>query len=169
MEEEKSGKVLNRRKDKLIRQLGIPGEGVEEPDLQTDRVAALRKDYVSLFICILSSETSKVELQSMLWRAGKIRGTFIPVDRRTGKIRGIGFVRFKTIQEALRAIVLVDCRSWGGRKISVTLTRPQAQMNRRRPLVPPHHPPARRKPAWTSGDGAALRDTWWGIGGPSLH
>lgn len=42
-------------------------------------------------------------------------------------------------------------------------------MNRRRPLVPPHHPPARRKPAWTSGDGAALRDTWWGIGGPSLH
>lgn len=45
-----------------------------------DCVVSLWRGLVSLFISNLSPETSRVELESMFWRVGKILDTFIPVD-----------------------------------------------------------------------------------------
>lgn len=110
-----------------------------------DRVVSLWRGLVSLFISNLSPETSRVELESMFWRVGKILDTFIPVDRKIGKKRGIAFVRFKTKQEAFRAISLGQGQSWGGRKISMPLARPLASGFRQRLEDPPRLPIALRK------------------------
>lgn len=69
-----------------------------------DPVDSLRRGYVSLFISNLLPETSKAELLSMFWSTRRIMDTFILVDGKTGKKRGIGFARFRTKEEALRAM-----------------------------------------------------------------
>lgn len=59
----------------------------------------------------------------MFARAGKVTDSFLPMDRCTGKKRGFGFVRFRTVQEALTAVDLTKGRSWGGRRINVNMAR----------------------------------------------
>lgn len=75
-------------------------EGSSRPNLRKDHGPDIGsencKKAFSLFTSMLPMDISKVELEAMFCRAGKIIDTFIPIDRRTGKKRGIGFVRFKT-------------------------------------------------------------------------
>lgn len=127
----------------------------------SDRVVNRRRGLVSLFISNLSLDSSRVELEAMFWRAGKIMNTFIPVDRKTGRKRGIAFVRFKSRQEALRAISMAHGRSWGGRKISVTFARRQVPAFPQAPNDLSQPPAALRTPALVSIVEDARRAPTW--------
>lgn len=85
----------------------------------------------------------------------------ILVDRRTGKKRGIGFLRFKSKQEALSAIALAQGRSWGGRRISVTLARPLDQLIMKGPNSHPLQSSARRISAWVPETEDAVKMFRW--------
>lgn len=90
----------------------------------SDRIAALRQNTFTIHLSNQIAEISITELQSMVFRAGKIINTFLPIDRSTGKKMGFGFVRFRHYQEAQSAIEMVQGRSWGGRRISACLAHP---------------------------------------------
>lgn len=70
-----------------------------------------------MYVSNLPKEISKVELEAMFCRVGRIVDSFIPVDWTTRRKRGFGFVRFKFEKEASNAINIVTGRSWGGRLI----------------------------------------------------
>lgn len=89
-----------------------------------------------------------MELEAMFCRAGKIIDSFIPVDCRTGTKRGISFVRFKTEQEVQCAIDLARGRSWGGRRISVSIAHPHNLRNQQSPIQVSDAP---NRSAWGAG------------------
>lgn len=80
------------------------------------KIRDLRQRSISLLVSNLHGEISKAEPKAMFYRAGRIVDSFIPVDRRTGKKRGFGFVRFKSETEASNTIKLAIGKSWGGKK-----------------------------------------------------
>lgn len=90
----------------------------------SDQIAAMRQNAFSIHLSNQIAEISITELQSMVFRAGKIIDTFLPIDRSTGKKMGFGFVRSRHYQEAQSAIEMVQGRSWGGRRISAYLAHP---------------------------------------------
>lgn len=104
----KALKEMMARRGKGVLQGGNPERISKKLGSHPDRIAALHRNSVSLFISNLPNETSIAELESMFWHAGKIVDAYIPVDRKTGEKRGITFVRFKTTQEALNAIDMVQ-------------------------------------------------------------
>lgn len=83
----------------------------------------LRERSFTLFASNLPEPTSKTELEAMFCRAGRIVDSFIPLDRNFGQLRGFAFVLFATKIEANRAIEMATSRSWGGRRIVVSLSK----------------------------------------------
>lgn len=94
------------------------------------KIGALRQSSFSLFVSNLPEDISKPELKAMFWRAGRIVDFFIPVDRASGKKRGIAFVRFLFEVEARRVVEIVTRRSFRGRKISAQVAHYQEQLLR---------------------------------------
>lgn len=76
-----------------------------------------------MYVSNLPEEISKVELEAMFCRLGRIVDSFIPVDWTTRRKRGFGFVRFKFEKEASNALNIVTGRSWGGRLIRTHFAR----------------------------------------------
>ena len=101
-----------------------------------DHISAICNEAFSLFVLNLPETISKLELEAMFCRAGRIVDSFIPIDRNTGKKRGFGFVRFKSEIEALKAIDLRNGSKWGGKKITVNLAHPRTRNGVNRSTAP---------------------------------
>lgn len=82
-------------------------------------ILLLGENTFSLFVSNIPEDSAKPELEAIFWRAGKIRDSFIPIDKISGKTRGFAFVRFGSLKEAENAVELAHGRLWRGRKIQV--------------------------------------------------
>lgn len=109
----------------------------------------------SLSVSNLPLDMSRVELEAMVWTAGRIIDSFMPIVQRIGKKKGFGFVRFKIEKEALCAIDLARGRSWGGRKISASFARPRILINQLSPPSPPKEVLDARHLDWVTRDAAS--------------
>eukprot|EP00268_Persea_americana_P059006 TRINITY_DN71919_c0_g1_i1.p1 TRINITY_DN71919_c0_g1~~TRINITY_DN71919_c0_g1_i1.p1 ORF type:complete len:128 (+),score=23.92 TRINITY_DN71919_c0_g1_i1:180-563(+) len=93
----------------------------------------------------------------MFCGAGKIINS-LPVDRISGKKRGLGFVRFKSEAEVLIGMEIADGRSWGGRKISAKFALPPPDRSVR-PYTHSHdHKPTLTNNPWFSGRNPLLKE-----------
>lgn len=78
----------------------------------------LRKKSFSVFVSNLSLQISKLELEAMFCRVGRIVDSFIPVEKSSGNKRGFAFKHFGTKEGANRAVAEGNGRSWGGKENS---------------------------------------------------
>lgn len=79
-------------------------------------LVSLRRKSFTVYVSNLSLRISKTELEAMFFRSGRIVDSFLPVDRVSGLKRGFAFVRFRSTEEADRAVVEGYGRSWGGKE-----------------------------------------------------
>jgi RNA recognition motif-containing protein len=80
-----------------------------------------------LYVSNLSFETTEVELQDLFAQAGTVQTINIIRDRETGRPRGFVFVEMINEADAQTAIHQFDEQSFGGRKLTVNLAKPQAE------------------------------------------
>lgn len=79
------------------------------------KILELRENSFSIFVSNLPEEISKVELEAMFCRAGKILDSFLPIDKSSGKKRGFGFIRFGSFKEAEKGMELEEDHGEVGR------------------------------------------------------
>ena len=66
-----------------------------------------REKMFSVYVSNLQKNISKVELEGIFFRAGRIVDIFIPVEKGSREGRGFAFVRFDAKGEAEKAVDLV--------------------------------------------------------------
>ena len=79
-------------------------------------IISLRNYSISLFVSNLKPTISKVELEAMFCRSGRIVDSFILTKKSIGVGCGFAFVRFKPLEEANRAVTDNNGKSWGVRR-----------------------------------------------------
>lgn len=82
-------------------------------------------DEKKLYIGNIDYSASEAELAAHFGRFGQIETCNIPVDRYTGKARGFGFITFKKVADAMKAMDL-DGSEFKGRQIQVNFARERA-------------------------------------------
>lgn len=78
-----------------------------------------------LYIGNIDYSATENELANHFSRYGTIETVNIPVDRYTGRTRGFGFITFKSVQDAIKAMEL-DGSEFKGRQIQVNFARERA-------------------------------------------
>lgn len=78
----------------------------------------------------LSYSTDEDVLQDAFAQAGNVVSVNIILDRDTGKSRGFGFVEMSSAQEAQAAIDMWNGKELDGRRVNVSIARPQKQQSR---------------------------------------
>ncbi|KAJ8615875.1 hypothetical protein MRB53_035247 [Persea americana] len=76
-------------------------------------IISLRNYSISLFVSNLKPTISKVELEAMFCRSGRIVDSFILTKKSIGLGCGFAFVRFKPLEEANRAVTDNNDRGGG--------------------------------------------------------
>lgn len=82
-------------------------------------------DETKLYVGNIDYAASEEELAAHFAKFGQIETVNIPVDRFTGKARGFGFITFKRVADAIKAIDL-DGSDFKGRQIQVNFARERA-------------------------------------------
>ncbi len=82
-------------------------------------------DETKLYIGNIDYAASEAELEAHFAKFGQIETVNIPVDRFSGKARGFGFITFKRVADAIKAIDL-DGSDFKGRQIQVNFARERA-------------------------------------------
>lgn len=82
-------------------------------------------DETKLYIGNIDYGASENELAAHFSRYGQIETVNIPVDRYTGRARGFGFITFRTVDDAVKAMEL-DGSEFKGRQIQVNFARERA-------------------------------------------
>lgn len=82
-------------------------------------------DETKLYIGNIDYGASENELAAHFSKYGQIETVNIPVDRYTGRARGFGFITFKTVEDAIKAMDL-DGSEFKGRQIQVNFARERA-------------------------------------------
>ncbi len=82
-------------------------------------------DETKLYVGNIDYAASEQELAAHFAKFGQIETVNIPVDRHTGKARGFGFITFKRVADAIKAIDL-DGSDFKGRQIQVNFARERA-------------------------------------------
>jgi len=82
-------------------------------------------DETKLYIGNIDYAASETELAAHFAKFGQIETVNIPVDRYTGKARGFGFITFKKVSDAMKAMNL-DGSEFKGRQIQVNFARERA-------------------------------------------
>lgn len=82
-------------------------------------------DETKLYIGNIDYAASEDELAAHFAKFGQIETVNIPVDRYTGKARGFGFITFKRVADAIKAMDL-DGSEFKGRQIQVNFARERA-------------------------------------------
>ena len=82
-------------------------------------------DETKLYIGNIDYAASEDELAAHFAKFGQIETVNIPVDRYTGKARGFGFITFKRVADAIKAMDL-DGSDFKGRQIQVNFARERA-------------------------------------------
>lgn len=81
------------------------------------------KDLVSMFVGNMPEDVHVEWLKRTFSFYGKVVDAYIPASTRRGKGWCFGFVRFREMNLALRAINVVHGNSLGGRKLVVNIAR----------------------------------------------
>lgn len=142
-----------------VRSKGTDAVVTKDREPLQDLIISLRQQSFSLFVSNLHEEISKIELETMFCKAGRIVDSFIPIDRSSGKTRGFGFVRFGMEKEELAAIDMAKGRSWGGRRIVVSIARHGILKHSIRPLGKPPDGPNKVTNPWLNPSKAAVSNT----------
>ena len=79
-------------------------------------------DETKLYIGNIDYAASEADLAAHFSKFGHIETVNIPVDRYTGKARGFGFITFKKVADAMKAMNL-DGSEFKGRQIQVNFAR----------------------------------------------
>lgn len=87
-----------------------------------DRQADEEIDETKLYIGNIDYAASASDLEAYFSKFGPIETVNIPVDRYTGKARGFGFITFKRVSDAIKAMDL-DGSEFKGRQIQVNFAR----------------------------------------------
>lgn len=82
-------------------------------------------DETKLYVGNIDYAASESELAAHFAKFGQIETVNIPVDRHTGKARGFGFITFKRVADAIKAMDL-DGSDFKGRQIQVNFARERA-------------------------------------------
>lgn len=82
-------------------------------------------DETKLYVGNIDYAASEDELASHFAKFGQIETVNIPIDRYTGKARGFGFITFKRVADAIKAMDL-DGSEFKGRQIQVNFARERA-------------------------------------------
>jgi len=82
-------------------------------------------DETKLYIGNIDYGASENDLESYFAKYGEIEMVNIPVDRYTGRARGFGFITFKNVEDAVKAMIL-DGSEFKGRQIQVNFARERA-------------------------------------------
>jgi len=82
-------------------------------------------DETKLYVGNIDYAASEEELASHFAKFGHIEMVNIPLDRYTGRARGFGFVTFKKVTDAIKAMDL-DGSEFKGRQIQVNFARERA-------------------------------------------
>jgi RNA recognition motif-containing protein len=82
-------------------------------------------DETKIYVGNIDYAASEAELAAHFAKFGHIETVNIPVDRHTGKARGFGFITFKRVADAMRAMDL-DGSEFKGRQIQVNFARERA-------------------------------------------
>ncbi|KAJ3673422.1 hypothetical protein LUZ60_006796 [Juncus effusus] len=77
------------------------------------------RDTYSLLVLNLTFRTTADDLYPLFDRYGEVVDIYIPRDRRTGDSRGFGFVRYKHVDEAQKAVDRLDGKTVDGREMMV--------------------------------------------------
>lgn len=85
-------------------------------------------DETKLYIGNIDYDASEADLAAHFAKFGHIETVNIPVDRYTGKARGFGFITFKRVSDAIKAMDL-DGSEFKGRQIQVNFARERAPVS----------------------------------------
>ncbi|GMH35404.1 hypothetical protein BSKO_03272 [Bryopsis sp. KO-2023] len=78
---------------------------------------------VSLLVRNLPMDARSDELRALFERFGEVRDVYLPRDYYTDRPRGFGFVEFRDPRDAEDALYHVDRNIFGGREISVVMSK----------------------------------------------
>lgn len=78
-----------------------------------------------LFVRNLPFSLSEEDLQAMFSTVGAVSSVKMPLDRETGRKRGIAFVEMENVEDAQSAIDKLHDYSVYGRRIGVELAKPR--------------------------------------------
>ncbi len=85
-----------------------------------------------LFVGNLSYNLAQDEMANLFAQYGTVESAKILTDRETGRSKGFGFVEMATPEEAQECISKLNGYDFQGRKMSVSIARPQAPRDNNR-------------------------------------
>lgn len=83
-----------------------------------------------LYVGGLPYSTTNDELMNYFMQAGTVMSATVLTDRITGRSRGFGFVEMASEDDAQNAINMFNGKDMGGRKIIVSIAKPQTERPR---------------------------------------
>lgn len=83
-----------------------------------------------LFVGNLSYSTRDESLKSAFEQAGTVLSAKVITDRESGRSKGFGFVEMSTVEEAEKAVSMLNEQEVDGRKIVVNIARPMEPRSR---------------------------------------
>jgi RNA recognition motif-containing protein len=90
-----------------------------------------------IFVGNVSYQTTDRDLRSAFERYGRVSTVSVPMDRSTGRPRGIAFVSMPSLDDADEAITRMNGATLGGRRLTVNEAEDK-----------PHRAPSVRDPRW---------------------
>lgn len=85
-----------------------------------------------LFVGNLSYNLAQEEMADLFAQYGTVESAKILTDRETGRSKGFGFVEMSSPEEAQECISKLNGYDFQGRKMSVSIARPQAPRDNNR-------------------------------------
>lgn len=82
------------------------GREIFSQPVQLDQSSLPRNPPYVAFVGNLSFETTKEDLINALSGTASIVNVSLPIDRETGRPRGIGYIEFKTVEDLTRVLML---------------------------------------------------------------
>lgn len=80
-----------------------------------------------LYVGNLPYRTTDADLKDLFSGAGNVVSATIIMDKFTGRSKGFGFVEMSTLDEAEKAISMLNGRDMDGRALTVTEARPKPE------------------------------------------
>jgi RNA recognition motif-containing protein len=78
-----------------------------------------------LYVGNLSYDTTEEQLRQLFAEAGNVVSVALPTDRTTGQPRGFGFVEMGSVDDARKAINMVNGKTVDNRQLVVNESRPR--------------------------------------------
>lgn len=83
--------------------------------------------FKKLYVGNLPYSATDDQLKEIFSAAGTVESASVIVDRYSGKSKGFGFVEMATLEEAEKAITMLNGQDMGGRALKVTEARPKEE------------------------------------------